>query len=153
MTLKAGSIAPEFSLKDKDGAQISLAKMSTPYKIVYFYPKDDTPGCTEEACTFRDDQAALTLLGAQVVGVSLDDSASHAAFARKYSLPFPLLADTDAKVSASYGAVTNLVVAKFAKRYTFLIDPQGRIAKAYLNVDTARHAAEIVADLKRLTAR
>ena len=121
--------------------------------VLYFYPKDDTPGCTEEACAFRDDQAALTLLGAQVVGISLDDTASHAAFAKKYSLPFPLLADGDAKVSASYGAVTNLVVAKFARRYTFLIDPQGRIAKAYLNVDTSRHSAEIIADLKRLTSR
>ena len=145
-----GSPAPEFALPDQAGRTLRLADLRGKWVVLYFYPKDDTPGCTEEACTFRDDQAALTLLGAQVVGVSLDDSASHAAFAKKYSLPFPLLADTDAKVSASYGAVTNLVVAKFAKRYTFLIDPQGRIAKAYLNVDTSRHSAEIIADLKRL---
>jgi peroxiredoxin Q/BCP len=149
----AGTPAPEFALPDQGGRTVRLADFRGKWVVLYFYPKDDTPGCTEQACTFRDDQAALTLLGAQVVGVSLDDSASHAAFARKYSLPFPLLADTDAKVSASYGAVTNLVVAKFAKRYTFLIDPQGRIAKAYLNVDTARHSAEIIADLKRLTSR
>lgn len=148
-----GSPAPEFSLPDQAGRTVRLADFRGKWVVLYFYPKDDTPGCTEEACSFRDDQAALTLLGAQVVGVSLDDSASHAAFARKYNLPFPLLADTGAKVSASYGAVTNLVVAKFARRYTFLIDPQGRIAKAYLNVDTARHSAEIIADLKRLTSR
>jgi len=148
-----GSPAPEFSLPDQAGRTVRLADFRGKWVVLYFYPKDDTPGCTEEACAFRDDQAALTLLGAQVVGISLDDSASHAAFAKKYSLPFPLLADTEAKVSASYGAVTNLVVAKFAKRYTFLIDPQGRIAKAYLNVDTSRHSAEIVADLKRLASR
>jgi thioredoxin-dependent peroxiredoxin len=146
-----GSPAPEFSLPDQAGRTLRLADYRGKWVVLYFYPKDDTPGCTEEACTFRDDQAALTLLGAQVVGISLDDTASHAAFAKKYSLPFPLLADTDAKVSASYGAVTNLVVAKFARRYTFLIDPQGRIARAYLNVDTSRHSAEIIADLKRLT--
>ncbi len=148
-----GSPAPEFALPDQAGRTVRLADFRGKWVVLYFYPKDDTPGCTEEACTFRDDQAALTLLGAQVVGVSLDDSASHAVFARKYNLPFPLLADTEAKVSASYGAVTNLVVAKFAKRYTFLIDPQGRIAKGYLNVDTSRHSAEIIADLKRLTSR
>jgi peroxiredoxin Q/BCP len=147
-----GSPAPEFSLPDQSGRTVRLADFRGKWVVLYFYPKDDTPGCTEEACAFRDDQAALTLLGAQVIGVSLDDSASHAAFAKKYKLPFPLLADTGAKVSASYGAVTHLVVAKFAKRYTFLIDPQGRVAKAYLNVDTARHSAEIIADLKRLTS-
>jgi len=147
-----GSPAPEFSLPDQAGRTVRLADFRGKWVVLYFYPKDDTPGCTEQACAFRDDIAALTLLGAQVVGVSLDDSASHAAFAKKYSLPFPLLADTEAKVSASYGAVTSLVVAKFAKRYTFLIDPQGRIARAYLNVDTARHSAEVVADLKRLTS-
>lgn len=149
----AGAPAPDFALPDQAGRTVRLADFRGRWVVLYFYPKDDTPGCTEEACSFRDDQAALTLLGAQVVGVSLDDSASHAAFARKYSLPFPLLADTEAKVSASYGAVTNLVVAKFARRYTFLIDPQGRIARTYLKVDTARHSAEIIADLKRLTSR
>lgn len=149
----AGSPAPEFSLPDQTGRTVRLADFRGKWVVLYFYPQDDTPGCTEEACSFRDDQAALTLLGAQVVGVSLDDTASHAAFARKYNLPFPLLADTDARVAASYGAVANFVVAKFARRYTFLIDPQGRIAKVYLKVDTARHSAEIIADLKRLTVR
>lgn len=152
-TIALGKPVPGFTLPATGGKSIGLADLRGRPLVLYFYPKDDTPGCTEEACSFRDDQVALTLLGAQVVGVSLDDSASHAAFAKKYSLPFPLLADTDARVAASYGAVTNLVVAKFAKRYTFLIDPQGRIAKAYLNVDTSRHSAEIIADLKRLTAR
>lgn len=148
-----GSTAPEFSLPDQAGRTVRLADYRGRWVVLYFYPKDDTPGCTEQACTFRDDQAALTLLGAQVIGVSLDDVASHAAFAKKYSLPFPLLADTDARVAASYGAVANVVVAKFARRYTFLIDPQGRIARAYLNVDTSRHSAEIIADLRRLTLR
>jgi peroxiredoxin Q/BCP len=92
----------------------------------------------------------LEQLGAKVIGVSEDDTNSHAKFAQKYHLPFPLLADKDGSVANSYGALTNLGLIKFAKRYTFLIDPQGKIAKAYEKVDTSRHSQEIIADLKRL---
>jgi len=118
--------------------------------VLYFYPKDDTPGCTEQACKFRDDMHGLTALGAQVLGVSVDDSLSHKKFADKYNLPFPLLADEKATVARSYGAVTDVLVVKFAKRYTFLIDPQGKIAKTYLQVNTSRHSQEIIDDLKKL---
>ncbi len=148
-----GSVAPEFTLPDQNGRMVRLADFRGKWVVLYFYPKDDTPGCTEEACSFRDDIAKLNVLGAQILGVSLDDSASHAAFAKKHNLPFPLLADTDAKTAERYGAVTNLWVTRFAKRYTFLIDPQGRIAKSYLKVDTARHSAEIINDLQRLAAK
>ncbi len=144
------SVAPEFALPDQNGRTVRLADFRGKWVVLYFYPKDDTPGCTEEACTFRDDIAKLNVLGAQILGVSLDDSASHAAFAKKHNLPFPLLADTEAKTAARYGAVTDLWVARFAKRYTFLIDPQGRIAKTYLKVDTARHSGELIADLQHL---
>ncbi len=149
-----GSMAPEFSLPDQAGSVRRLADWRGKWVVLYFYPKDDTPGCTTEACSFRDDLAKLTALGAQVVGVSVDDSASHKAFADKYHLPFPLLADASAEVATRYGALSDWLVMKMAKRYTFLIDPAGKVAKVYLSVDTSRHSAEIVADLKRLqTAR
>ena len=144
--------APAFSLPDQNGKVHTLADYAGKWTVLYFYPKDDTPGCTKEACSFRDDLAQLEKLGAQVVGVSVDDTDSHARFAQKYHLPFPLLADKDGKVADSYGALTNLGLFKIARRYTFLIDAQGKIAKAYLNVDTSRHSQEIIDDLKRLAA-
>lgn len=146
-----GSLAPAFSLPDQSGKTVTLESLRDKWVVLYFYPKDDTPGCTEEACTFRDDMALLTALGAQIVGVSVDDSASHAEFAKKYHLPFPLLADRDGIVARRYGAFTDWKVMRFAKRYTFLIDPQGKIAKTYLKVDTSRHSAEVIADLKQLS--
>ena len=149
----AGSVAPEFSLPDQGGRTVRLTDYRGKWVVLYFYPKDDTPGCTEEACTFRDDLAKLTRLGAQILGVSVDDTASHAAFAKKHGLPFPLLADTDGKTAVRYGAMADLWVTRFAKRYTFLIDPQGRIARTYLKVDTSRHSAEIIADLRQLTGK
>jgi len=145
-----GSVAPEFSLQDQSGKTWRLGDLRGRWVVLYFYPKDDTPGCTEEACQFRDDLAALQALNAQIIGVSVDDSTSHAAFAKKHSLQFPLLADRDGRVAEAYGALSDWVMLKLAKRYTFLIDPQGRIAKPYLKVDTSRHSAEIIADLKRL---
>jgi peroxiredoxin Q/BCP len=147
-----GSNAPEFSLPDQNGRQSHLGDWRGRWVVLYFYPKDDTPGCTEEACHFRDDLQSLKGLGAQVVGISVDDTKSHATFAQKYHLPFPLLADADAAVAKTYGAYSDWFLTGFAKRYTFLIDPAGRIAQSYLNVDTSRHSAEIIADLKRLSA-
>ncbi|MCB5187777.1 peroxiredoxin [Methylobacillus caricis] len=146
---KTGSAAPSFTLPDAKKQNHSLADYSGQWLVLYFYPKDDTPGCTKEACSFRDDLFQLEKLGAKVVGISVDDSASHAKFAEKYSLPFPLLSDADGKVADSYGALTNLGIIKIAKRYTFLIDPKGNIAKTYLSVDTSRHSQEIIEDLKK----
>lgn len=144
-----GSTAPAFSLRDQNGTLRSLSDWRGKWLVLYFYPKDDTPGCTEEACSFRDDWLQLSGLDAQVVGISIDVTASHKAFAEKYHLPFPLLADDKGEVAAKYGAVSNWLVMKLAKRYTFLIDPSGKIVKTYLSVDTSRHSAEIVADLKQ----
>jgi peroxiredoxin Q/BCP len=147
-----GNPAPAFSLADQAGQQRSLQDYRGSWVVLYFYPKDDTPGCTKEACSFRDDLFKLEKLGAKVIGVSVDDSESHAQFARKYSLPFPLLADKNGKVADSYGALRNLGIIKIAKRYTFLIDPQGNIAKTYLKVDTSRHSQEIIDDLQQLAS-
>ncbi len=150
---RVGDAAPDFQLPDQDGVRHSLADFAGKWLVLYFYPRDDTPGCTQEACAFRDDLHKLTALGAQVVGISVDGGASHAEFARKFHLPFPLLADTSAEVAARYGALMNLWLFKFAKRYTFLIDPQGRIAKVYLKVETSRHSTEIIEDLRQLAAK
>jgi peroxiredoxin Q/BCP len=147
-----GEAAPAFALSDQNGNPHKLSDYSGKWVVLYFYPKDDTPGCTKEACSFRDDLAKLEKLGAQVIGVSVDDTESHARFANKYHLPFPLLADKNGKVADSYGALTNLFLVKIAKRYTFLIDPKGNIAKTYLSVDTSRHSQEIIDDLKQLSA-
>ena len=149
---KVGAAAPDFNLPDQDGKSHQLKDFAGKWLVLYFYPKDDTPGCTQEACAFRDDLHKLTALGAQVVGISVDDSNSHAEFAKKYHLPFPLLADKSTEVAASYGALRNLGLIKFAKRYTFLIDPQGKIAKVYEKVETSRHSTEIIEDLNKLIA-
>lgn len=147
---KVGQKAPDFSLYDQERHQHALLDYAGKWLVLYFYPKDDTPGCTQEACNFRDDLHQLTALGAAVVGVSMDDSSSHAEFAKKYHLPFPLLAGKDSDVAERYGVMLNLGIFKMARRYTFLINPQGNISKVYEKVDTSRHSKEIISDLKIL---
>ena len=147
---KAGDAAPAFALPDQNGKTRSLAEFRDKWLVLYFYPKDDTPGCTEQACTFRDDLHKLEALGAQVVGVSVDDVTSHLAFASKYSLPFPLLADASGAVAARYGSIRDLRLFKFARRNTFLIDPQGRIAKVYLSANTSKNSQQVIDDLQKL---
>jgi peroxiredoxin Q/BCP len=147
-----GSMALVFTLFDQGGREVSLDSLRGKWLVLYFYPRNDTPGCTEEACSFRDDMAQLTRLGAQIVGVSIDSVASNAEFAEKYHLPFPLLADKDGEVAKRYGAYADWKLVRFARRYTFLIDAQGKIAKTYLKVDTSKHSAEIIAGLKQLSS-
>lgn len=149
-TLEPGQNAPDFELPDQQGKTRRLADWRGKWLVLYFYPKNDTPGCTEEACTFRDDWLQLQAQGAEVVGISVDTSASHAAFAQKYKLPFPLLSDAKGDVADRYGALSDWLVIKLAKRYTYIVSPDGRIAKVYRSVDTARHSAEIQADLRQL---
>lgn len=149
-TLEVGQAAPDFVLPDQDGKTRQLADWRGKWLVLYFYPKNDTPGCTTEACNFRDDWLLLQELGAAVVGLSVDTSASHAAFAQKYKLPFPLLADAQGEVAARYGALSDWWLYKFAKRQTFIVNPQGRIARIYRSVDSDKHSAEIVADLRQL---
>ena len=151
-TPEVGQHAPSFKLPDQNGKIHTLNNFRGKWLALYFYPKDDTPGCTEQACKFRDDLHKLKALGANVVGISVDNATSHAKFARKYNLPFPLLADNDAKTAAQYNSLLNLVIVKFAKRNTFLIDPDGRIAKIYLSASTSRNSIEVIEDLKKLQA-
>jgi peroxiredoxin Q/BCP len=148
--LQIGDDAPSFTLNDAQGQTHYLSDYAGKYLVLYFYPKDDTPGCTKEACHFRDDMAQLEKLGANVVGVSVDNSASHADFAKKYHLPFPLLIDANGAVADSYQSLTNLYIIKIAKRHTFLISPTGKIAKVYTSVDTSNHSQQIIDDLKLL---
>ena len=149
-TLQAGAPAPAFALPDADAKMRQLSDWRGQWLVLYFYPRDHTPGCTTEAGKFRDALPQFAALKAQIAGVSLDDSASHRRFATDLKLNFPLLADTDGKVAQSYGALRNLGVMKFAKRHTILIDPDGRVAKIYRDVDPDTHAAQLLADLKEL---
>lgn len=145
-----GEPAPVFSLLDQNSESQSLQKYRGKWLVLYFYPKDDTPGCTTEACNFRDDYFRIKALNAAVIGVSLDDVSSHKAFAEKYHLPFPLLADKDHKVAEAYGVLTRFGPMRFASRQTFIIDPEGNIAHHYPSVSAGRHAAEIIAYLEKV---
>jgi len=147
---RAGEPAPDFSLPDQEGKTRSLAGFRGKWLVLYFYPRDDTPGCTRQACAFRDDWSRLAALGAQVVGVSVNDVESHLDFAKEHRLPFPLLADAGGAVAARYGSLRNLGLIKLARRNTFLIDPEGRIAQDYLSANASRNSQEVIEDLQRL---
>ncbi|HUX42511.1 MAG TPA: thioredoxin-dependent thiol peroxidase [Rectinemataceae bacterium] len=146
--LKAGDKAPGFSLEDASGKARSLAEWKGRKIILYFYPKDDTPGCTKEACGFRDRHAEITSKGALVVGISADKPASHARFAEKYGLPFVLLSDPEHKALEAYGVwgEKKLYGKVFMgiSRSTFLIDEEGRIEKAWPKVSPEGHAEELL---------
>ena len=149
---KAGEAAPGFSLPDQHGAPRTLDEFVGKWLVLYFYPRDDTPGCAEQAMRFRNAMRDLESLGATVCGVSVNDSASHAAFALKYNLPFTLLADRDGGVAARYGSLRDFGVFRFARRNTFLVDPQGKIAKVYVGVNAGRNAQDVSEDLKAFTS-
>lgn len=147
-TPKVGSFAPDFDLLDQNGKQQRLKDYSGKWLVLYFYPKDDTPGCTKEACNFRDDYFRIRGLGAVVMGVSLDDVSSHQEFAEKYHLPFSLLSDNKKLVSEAYNVLRGFGPVSFSSRQTFIIDPEGKIAKHYATVRPSQHATEIITDLK-----
>ncbi len=149
---KAGDAAPGFNLSDQNGIPRALDEFGGRWLVLYFYPRDDTPGCAEQAMRFRNAMGDLEAAGAAVCGVSVDDTVKHAAFARKYKLPFSLLADRDGVVATRYGSLRHFGVIKFAKRNTFLIDPQGKVAKVYLGVNPAKNAQDVSDDLKNLAS-
>ncbi|TVQ27533.1 MAG: thioredoxin-dependent thiol peroxidase [Spirochaetaceae bacterium] len=146
--LKEGDKAPAFELQDQNGKTVSLGDFAGKHVVVYFYPKDDTPGCTKEACSFRDSYADLTAKGAVVLGVSADSPESHAKFAGKYDLPFTLLSDPDKTMIQAFGAWG--VKKMYGKEYegimrsTFVIGPDGVITKVFPKVKPADHATEIL---------
>ncbi len=142
-----GSSAPDFTLPSQEGTPVGLKDYRGQWVVLYFYPKDQTPGCSREAHNFQVDQPKFAERNAVVLGVSLDSVDSHKKFCTKEGLNFKLLADTDHKVTDAYGSLTNFGVVKFAARHTFLIDPAGKIAKVYTSVDPLKHSAEVLAEL------
>ena len=151
--LKEGDIAPDFSLPSSLGKNISLKDYRGKKVILYFYPKDDTPGCTKEACSFRDDLKKFEKSKSVILGVSADDLDSHQKFITKYSLPFPLLSDTDTKTSKAYGVykLKNMYGKKYwgIERTTFLIDERGKIEKIFPKVKVEGHSEELLALLQK----
>ncbi len=145
--LSEGATAPAIDTTAHDGTHVSLAALKGKPVVLYFYPKDDTPGCTKEACEIRDAWQKIQETGAIVLGVSTDDNASHVAFAQKYQLPFKLLPDNDEKIAKAYGVPIRM---GHAKRVTFIIDRQGKIAKVFPEVNPAGHATEIISALTAL---
>jgi peroxiredoxin Q/BCP len=146
-----GERAPDFALESDEGGAFSLSDFRGKKVVLYFYPKDDTPGCTKEACSFRDNLARVTSKGAVVLGVSRDDAASHAKFRDKYDLNFPLLSDTEGRVTEAYGVwkKKNLYGREFfgIERTTFLIDESGKIARIWPRVKVEGHTDEVLAAL------
>ncbi|HZP44531.1 MAG TPA: peroxiredoxin [Candidatus Binataceae bacterium] len=148
--LKVGDTAPEFATDAVLGDQVTPVRLSDYHGrkvVLYFYPKDGTPGCTREACAFRDGYARFQQWGIVLLGCSVDSADSHRGFARKYQLPFPLLADPDKKIARAYGVANGIPILGLDRRVTYVIDENGTIVKVYPNVDPSLHAVEIIQDL------
>jgi len=149
LDLKAGDRAPDFEGPTKDGSKLGLKNFLGKKNVVlYFYPKDDTPGCTKEACSFRDNLQPIRDMGAEVIGVSLDSIESHGKFASKYGLSFPLISDKDKRVANAYGVLKDTGTS--TNRVTFIIDKTGKVAKVFPKVDVTKHTEEVVSALKDL---
>ncbi|MBT3013919.1 MAG: peroxiredoxin [Candidatus Thiodiazotropha sp. (ex Lucina pensylvanica)] len=142
--------APCFSLPDQNGKLHGLDDYRGRWLVLYFYPKDDTPGCSREACSFRDELARLNQMGVDLLGISTDGVASHLRFSDKFNIAFPLLSDNTGEVAASYGALFKLGPVKLAKRHTVIIDPTGCIAKIFRKVDPSIHSDEVTQALASL---
>ena len=149
--INTGQVAPNFNLQDQNGEWHTLDNYKGKWVVLFFYPKDQTPGCTTEACNFRDNIFEFEKLNAQILGVSLDDVESHQAFSEKYSLPYPILADVNKECATEYGVLGKFMMMTIAKRQSFLINPEGSIVKHYKKVDPDTHTKEVIVDLKQLT--
>ena len=148
--VRVGNPAPDFEGPTADGTRLGLKDFVGKKNVVlYFYPKDDTPGCTKEACSFRDNLQPIRSLGAEIVGVSLDSVESHKKFATKYRLPFPLISDKGKRIAKAYGVLRDTGTS--TNRITFLIDSKGKVAKIFPKVDVTKHTEEVVAALKELS--
>jgi peroxiredoxin Q/BCP len=147
--VKVGDQAPDFDGPTSDGSRLGLKDFVGKKNVVlYFYPKDDTPGCTREACSFRDNLQSIRNMGAEIVGVSVDSVQSHSRFATKYELPFPLISDKETRIATAYGVLRDTGAS--TNRVTFLIDKNGKVAKIFPKVDVSKHTEEVVAALKEL---
>lgn len=143
--------APDFSLPDINGKTHTLAEYNGTWVIMYFYPKDDTPGCTTEACSLRDARDTLAEMGAEIIGISKDDASSHEKFKSKYSLNFTLLTDTDGGVIEMYGAWgKKMYGSEGILRKTFIINPDGQVVRVYGRVTPMGHGGQVIDELKRL---
>lgn len=155
MELQAGSNAPNFSLKDPQGKLVNLKDFRGQWVVLYFYPRDLTPGCTDEACGFRDHHANLEAANVVVIGISGDDEKSHQKFIKKHNLPFLLLSDTTIEVAKAYGSFgEKKFMGKTYEgifRHTFVISPNGKIAKIYRKVKPKEHAAQVLEDITLFT--
>jgi thioredoxin-dependent peroxiredoxin len=149
-TPAVGTTAPDFTLSSQEGNQVSLKDFHGKWVVLYFYPKDFTTGCTIEAHNFQRDQAEYAKRSIVILGVSVDSVDSHKQFCAKEGLNFKLLADTDKKVSATYGSLMNMGVMKIASRHTFIINPEGKIVKVYTSVDPNKHSEEVLAAFDEL---
>ena len=145
-----GDSAPTFKLQDQNGDWHTLGDYKGKYVVLFFYPKDGTPGCTTEACNFRDNIFAFDDLNTQILGISLDDVDSHKEFSEKYSLPYPILADVEKESAVDYGVLGKFMMMTITKRESFIIDPEGLIVKHYKNVDPDKHTDEVIEELKSL---
>lgn len=144
MPLATGDTAPNFTVKDTHGNVVTLADYAGKPVVLYFYPKDDTPGCTKEACSFRDNYQQYLSQGITVFGVSLDDEASHQAFTSKFNLPFPLLADVDGAIAKAYDVLGERNGMTYAQRVTYVIGADGKISQVYTTINTETHATDIL---------
>lgn len=148
--MKVGDQAPDFEGPTPDGSRLGLKGFLGKKNVVlYFYPKDDTPGCTKEACSFRDNLQPIRDLGAEIVGVSIDSVQSHEGFTKKYGLTFPLISDKEKHIANAYGVLRDLGLA--TNRVTFIIDTKGRVAKIFPKVDVTKHTEEVITALKELS--
>lgn len=145
-----GALAPEFKLQDQNGEEKSLKDYKDQWLVLYFYPKDDTPGCTTEAKNFRDKYKEYQAINTEIVGISLDDVESHKSFACAYKLPFTILSDVEQEASKAYKVLGGFGPMEFAERETFIIDPQGSIVYHYEDVDPDTHADEVLKQVKVL---
>ncbi len=145
-----GDSAPTFKLQDQNGDWHTLGDYKGKYVVLFFYPKDGTPGCTTEACNFRDNIFAFDDLNTQILGISLDDVDSHKQFSEKYSLPYPILADIEKESAVDYGVLGKFMMMTITKRESFIIGPDGLIVKHYKNVDPEKHTDEVIEELKSL---
>jgi peroxiredoxin Q/BCP len=149
-SIQLGKSAPNFTLIDQYNTQHTLSDYQDQWVVLYFYPKDDTPGCTTEACSFRDAINHIVAKRAIVFGISLDDMESHQQFSKKNKLPFSILSDPDGKVAKQYDSLSNYWIIKFAKRNSFIVNPAGNIVKIYKGVDPQTHVQEVLKDLSAL---